>query len=128
MILRFLQEYDKKKWPLLNSTGVHFFCAQCGRPLAHVTHDLCCAAPQQNPLKPLPERERTSVPADAVIKDRLAVVSAANRLTGDVLDESSAGAPLQRWHPLGVTQFFPHKTLFVQPCKGKKRKKSPVKV
>lgn len=119
----------KKKRLLLNSTRVHFVCAQCGCPLAHVTHDLCCAAPQQNPpLKPPPERERTSVPADAVIKDRLAVVSAANRLTGDVLDESSVGAPLQGWHPLGVTQFSPHKTLFVQPCKGKKRKKSPVKV
>lgn len=66
--------------------------------------------------------------ADGVIKDRLAVVSAANRLTGDVLDESRAGAPLQRWHPLGVAQLVPHKTLFVQPRKGKKRKKSPVKV
>lgn len=68
-------------------------------------------------------RKNLGLKASAVIKDTRSTVSAANRLTGDELDESSVGALIQRWHPLDVTQVTALKHFWCSAVKEQKKRK-----
>lgn len=108
----FIMNVNIKKLQSINSTGAHSVCGQCGRPLAHVTHDLCCAAPQ----KPRPESERCDQRQSV---DCCFCCKQTHRWRAGWVEcrRSHSEVAPPRCHA-----GYCLKTLLVQRCKGKKRK------
>lgn len=99
---------------------IHLFCLYTARPLLYMIHMCDLYRTVWNNMQPPspPQKQKADSSVTALFKGRLTVFPK-DRLTGDVLDESSVYTLLQRWYP-PVSHSFPHKTLSCSSVKKKK--------
>lgn len=118
----YLSENVKKTKSSIRFEGMDYLCARRGHPLAHATHDLwvqCCAIIRA----PAPLKLNAPTALHTLWSKTGWLSLPKDRLTGDVLDESSVRALLQRWYPPRVTQVCPIKHFHVSPSKKKEEEK-----